>query len=105
MEIKRHVPTFEQFVNEATDVDGFNPEFNEDNDAVGLALTTIDELTPGKEYKLTLDGDEMDDMVYQGQTGGEHIFNDEDANVEPIRLSDEEIASMIEAGDIIPVVM
>lgn len=100
MEIKNHIPTFDQFVNEQNDANGFNPETAEELNDTGVAISTLDELESGQTYTLSIDGNEISGLIYQGQTEGEHIFNDKDNNEEPIRLSDEEITSMLDAEEI-----
>jgi hypothetical protein len=103
--MKRHIPTFEQFVNEATDADGFNPAVASDADVKVAEIKSVDELIPGKEYIVTLDGAATSDMIYQGVTDGYHIFNEEDHNVEPKTFSDEALAAIITAGGITQVAM
>ena len=102
--MKRHIPTFEQFITES-DANGYNPATAKDVDATGAALKTADELTPGKEYVVTLDGTKHTNMVYQGVTDGYHIFNEEDHNEEPKSFSTDAISKVIDAGGILPVAM
>jgi len=54
--MKRHIPTFEQFINE-NDANGYRPDAASTADVVGKAIASIEELTAGKEYVLTLDGE------------------------------------------------
>ncbi len=103
--MKRHIPTFEQFVNEATDADGFNPAVASDNDVKVAEITSVDELIPGKEYILTIDGVATPDMMYAGVTDGYHIFNEEDHNSEPKTFNDRELAVVISAKGITQVAM
>lgn len=103
--MKRHIPTFEQFVNEATDADGFNPAKAADKDVKVAEVTSVDELIPGKEYILTVDGETTPDMIYQGVTDGYHVFNEEDHNTEPKTFSDEELAAIVAAKGVTQVNM
>lgn len=102
--MKRHIPTFEQFVNEQADF-AYDPAKAKDNDKVVAVLKTIDELTPGKEYIVTLDGVKNDDMIYQGVTDNVHIFNEEDHNKEPKSFSTDALSKVIAAGGISQVEM
>lgn len=103
--MKRHIPTFEQFVNEATDADGFNPQTASQADIVLKTILSLDELLPGKEYILTIDGKANNDMIYQGVTGGVHIFNEEDHNAEPVSFTDAELSTIIAAKGVSQVAM
>ncbi len=103
--MKRHIPTFEQFVNEATDADGFNPAVASQADVKVKEITSVDELIPGNEYIITLDGNKTSDMMYAGVTDGYHIFNEEDHNTEPKTFSDEALAAVIAAKGITQVAM
>ena len=103
--MKRHIPTFEQFVNEANDANGFNPALSSDADVKVAAIKSVDELIPGKEYIVTLDGEKTSDMIYQGVTDGYHIFNEEDHNTEPKTFTDKSLAAIITSGGITQVAM
>ena len=103
--MKRHIPTFEQFVNEATDADGFNPQTASQGDIVIKTILSLDELLPGKEYILTIDGKANNDMMYSGYTGGVHIFNEEDHNAEPVSFTDAELSAIIAAKGVSQVAM
>lgn len=94
--MKRHIPTFEQFVNEATDADGFNPASASQADVKVAQIKSVEELIPGKEYILTIDGKSTPDMMYAGYTDGYHIFNEEDHNTEPKTFTDEEISKIVD---------
>lgn len=97
--MKRHIPTFEQFVNEAAnDANGFDPAKSKDVDPTLPAVKSLDDLLPGKEYKLTLDGKSTTDLIYSGYTDGYHIFNEADHNTEPMTFTDDAIAKIIAAG-------
>jgi hypothetical protein len=99
--MKRHIPTFEQFVNEAAnDANGFDPAKAQDTDPTMSAIKTVAELLPGKEYVITLDGVKNTDMVYAGVTDGYYIFNEEDHNAEPKTFTKEAISKVIAAGGV-----
>ena len=103
--MKRHIPTFEQFVNEATDADGFNPAIASDADVKVAVIKSVDELLPGKEYILSTDGTTTTDLIYQGVTDGYHIFNEEDHNSEPKTFTADALAAIVSAGGITQVAM
>lgn len=103
--MKRYIPTFEQFVNEATDADGFNPQTASQADVKVKVIKSLEELIPGKEYILKLDGKENNDMVYQGVTDGYHVFNEEDHNAEPVTFKDEELSKVVAAGGVTQIAM
>jgi len=103
--MKRHIPTFEQFVLESTDADGYNPQTASQEDVVVAEISSLDELVPGKEYILTIDGKVNNDMIYQGVTDGVHIFNEEDHNAEPVSFTDEELSAIIDAKGVSKVEM
>ena len=101
----KNLLSFDEFVNEhynvaeATDADGFNPATTSGADPVGGALKSVEELLPGKEYVLTVNGETHSDMLYAGVTDGVHMFNGED-KANPVQFSDEEIADVISKGGI-----
>jgi hypothetical protein len=101
----KNLLSFDEFVNEhynvaeATDADGFNPTTTSDADPVGTSLKSVEELLPGKEYVLTVNGATHSDMLYAGVTDGVHMFNGED-KANPVQFSDEEIADVIAKGGI-----
>lgn len=97
--MKNYIPTFEQFVNEEV-APRFDPSKVKDNDPTLPPVKTIDDLLPGKEFTITLDGKTSTDMVYAGYTDGYHIFNEADHNAEPMTFSDDAISKIIEAGGI-----
>ena len=103
--MKRHIPTFEQFVNEATDADGFNPQTASQADVVLNVVASLDEMLPGKEYIVTVGGKSNNDMMYAGYTDGVHIFNEEDHNAEPVSFTDEELSAIIAAKGVSRVAM
>jgi len=100
----KNLLSFDEFVNEhyiteATDADGFNPENISDTDPVGPAISSMEELTPGKEYVLTIGDDTHSDMLYQGVTGGVHIFNGED-KAHDVTFNQEEMAKLVSDGGV-----
>jgi hypothetical protein len=101
----KNLLSFDEFVNEhynvqeANDADGFNPTNTTDADPVGGALASVAELTPGKEYVLTVDADKHTDMIYQGVTNGVYIFNGED-KANDVQFSEEEISALIGKGGV-----
>lgn len=103
--MKRYIPTFEQFVNEATDADGFNPQRASQADLKVSEIKTLEDLIPGKEYILKIDGKENNDMVYQGVTDGYYVFNEEDHNSEPMTFDEKEISDLVSKGAITRVAM
>ena len=98
--MKRHIPTFEQYLNEQTDANGFDPSKAKDADPEMAPIKSMTELLPGKEYAITIDGKKMTDMIYQGVTDGSYIFNEEDHNSEPKTFTEEEITKVITAGGV-----
>lgn len=102
----KNLLSFEEFVNEnyknvseASDADGFNPADTSDTDPVGKAIAGIDELTPGKEYVLTVDGEKHTDMLYAGVTDGVHMFNGED-KANPVQFTEDEMADLVSKGGV-----
>jgi len=95
--MKRHIPTFEEFVAENYDAEGFNPQKEADTDALMAPIKSAADLVPGKEYQVSVDGDTMSDMIYQGQSGGEYVFNEMDHNEEPVRFSEDAMMNIIDA--------
>lgn len=101
----KNLLSFDEFVNEhykvqeASDADGFDPTTTTDVDPTGAALSTVADLTPGKEYVLTVGSEKNTDMIYQGVTDGVHIFNGED-KANDITFTEEEITSLIGDGGI-----
>lgn len=89
--------SFDEFVNEQ--YDNFDPTKTSTEDPIAKVLTSIDELTPGKEYCLTIDGVKNCDMLYQGVTDGSYIFNGED-KAHDIALNAEQVQTAIDAKGI-----
>lgn len=85
--------SFDEFVNEQ--YDGFDPSQTGGDDPITKTITTIDEMTPGKEYCLNIDDVIHFDMLYQGVTDGSYIFNGED-KANDISLSTEELQALID---------
>ena len=97
----KNLLSFDEFVNEhykieeATDADGFDPTATKDTDPTAAAAKSLAELTPGKEYVVN----GTTDLIYQGYTGGVHVFNGEDkANV--VTLTDEELTDAVGKGTV-----
>jgi hypothetical protein len=89
--------SFDEFVNEQ--YDNFDPTKTTGEDPIAKVLASVDELTPGKEYCLTIDGVKNCDMLYQGVTYGSYIFNGED-KAHDIALNAEQIQAAIDAKGI-----
>jgi hypothetical protein len=95
-----NILSFDEFVNEkylqeSTDADGFDPtHYMNDEDPLGSPLTSVDDLIPGKEYVLDIDGEIHTDMIYQGVTGNVYIFNGEDSAVD-LQFTAMEIADLV----------
>lgn len=87
--------SFDEFVNEQ--YENFDPANTTGEDPIAKVLASIDELVPGKEYVLTIDGVKNTDMLYQGVTDGAYIFNGED-KAHDISLNDEEMQAVIAAN-------
>ena len=99
--MKRFIPTFEEYLAEQADASfAFDPAKSTDQDPTGEPLKSIDELTPGKEYVITLDGENHKNMGYSGYTDGYHIFNEADHKEEPMTFSDEALGKIIAAKGI-----
>ena len=103
--MKKFIPTFDQYLNEQEDSTGFNPMMSTDKDITGKPLTALNELIPGKEYVITLDGETFKDMVYSGVTDGYYIFNEVDHNEEPMTFSMDAMLKVIDAKGIAQVAM
>lgn len=88
-----HLKTFEEFINEATDTDGFVA--TQAPDVIGQTVKTISELTPGQEYQI----EDNSDMIYQGNTGGVYIFNGED-KANDLQFSEAELEVLITDGKV-----
>jgi hypothetical protein len=92
----KNLLSFNEFVNEhynvaeGTDADGFNPTTTTDTDPTEAAISTIEELVPGKEY--VVDGNT--DMIYQGVTDGVYTFNGAD-EADPATFTEDEMASLV----------
>jgi hypothetical protein len=103
--MKRHIPTFDQYLAEQADASfAYDPAKSKDVDPTGTPLKSVDDLTPGKEYVITLDGTSHKNMVYSGVTDGYHIFNEADHKEEPTTFTSEAIAKVIAAEGVKEVV-
>ena len=69
----------------------------------GAPVKALKDLQPGAEYILWEPG--MDtwqaEFIYQGQTGGEHIFNDSNKEADTMSFSEPDLLDYIKSGDII----
>jgi len=88
-----HLKTFEEFINEANDADGFVP--TQTADQIGDTVNVISELVPGKEYKI----EDNSDMIYQGNTGGVYIFNGEDKATD-LQFAEADLEALITDGKV-----
>jgi hypothetical protein len=79
---------------------GFEPAQNPDKKSG--KIDSISNMTPGKEYFLTIDGKKHGDMIYQGYSDGVHIFNGED-KAHDVSLTDSQLTSVISAGGAVEV--
>lgn len=95
--MKQYIPTFEQFVSENYDAEGFKPE---NMDEISVEVESTADLTPGKKYHLTVDGETAEGMIFGGKSGGEFIFNHKDKNEDPMRFSEAELADLISDGGV-----
>lgn len=103
--MKRHIPTFDQYLAEQADASfAYDPAKSNDVDPTGAPLKSVDELNPGKEYVLTLDGENHKNLIYQGVTDGYHIFNEADHKEEPMTFTEDAISKLIAAEGITQVV-
>jgi hypothetical protein len=102
--------SFEEFVNEHYEApvqgqenieeaaaDTFDPAKTTDTDVVVATPATLADLKPGKEYTLTVDGEEKGDMMFQGVTDGVYIFNSEDQKT-VLDFNEEEMTKIVSAG-------
>jgi hypothetical protein len=78
-----------------------DPGFISDQDVDKIAgkVSTMEDLTPGKEYVLTVGGKTMTDMLYQGVADGIHIFNGED-KAHDMTFTDTEMSDLISKGGV-----
>jgi hypothetical protein len=105
----KNIKSFEAFVNEslneAKKYKGREvlPNWIDPARDFGAPVKNVKDLKPGAEYILWEPG--MDswqaEWIYQGQTGGEYIFNDSNKEADPMIFSDAEIKEYIKDGDII----
>jgi len=103
----KHIPSFDEFVNESAKFKGREvlPDWIDPRRDFGAPVKNVKDLKAGAEYILWEPG--MDtwqaEYIYQGHTGGKHIFNSSDAQTggEPMVFTDAEIAEYVKDGDII----
>lgn len=98
--MKKHIPTFTEFIAENFDATGFNPQAQSDRDTPMTPIKMASSLISGKQYQVSVDGEKMTSMIYQGQSGGEYVFNQMDHAEEPVRFSDEDMSKIIANGGV-----
>ena len=97
--------SFDEFVNEnynKVDEDiapNFKPDEASDADVVVDTITAKEDLIPGKESIVVVDGEEVPSMVYQGVTDHYHIFNTENMEKD-VRWEDAEMDDVLAGGAI-----
>lgn len=92
----KNLLSFEEFINENYDAQGFTP--TQEPDVTGKTVETIDEIVLGKEYKI-----EDKEYLYQGVTDGQYIFNGEE-EADALNINAEELQALISGGKVITVV-
>ena len=95
----KNLKTFSEFVSEAAE---FNPANTSDIDILLPAIKSASELMPGKEYVINLDGKTHANMMYQGVSDGNYIFNSEDMET-TLNLNAEQINGAVSDGGVQPV--
>ena len=95
----KNLKTFSEFVSEAAE---FNPANTSDIDILLPAIKSASELMPGKEYVINLDGKTYANMMYQGVSDGNYIFNSEDMET-TLNLNAEQINGAVSDGGVQPV--
>ena len=79
------------------------PNWIDPNRHFGAVVNKIKDLKPGAEYILWEPG--MDvwqaEWIYQGQSGGKHIFNDSNKESDPMVFTEAELDEYITSGDVI----
>ena len=103
----KYIPTFDEFLNESKKYKGREvfPDWIDPNRDFGKPVKSVRELKVGAEYILWEPG--MDtwqaEYIYQGQTGGKHIFNSatQFGDGEPMEFTNDEMLEYIKDGDII----
>jgi len=92
----KNLLTFEEFVNENYDAEGFSPENH--TDVTGTAVESIEEIVVGKEYLIN-----DTEYLYQGVTDGQYIFNGEN-EADVLNINAEELQNIITDGAVINIV-
>lgn len=95
----KNLKTFSEFISEATE---FNPANTSDIDVLLPAIKSASELKPGKEYVVKLNGKTHANMMYQGVSDGNYIFNSEDMET-VLNLNREQINGAVSTGGVQPV--
>jgi hypothetical protein len=92
----KNLKTFSEFVSEAAE---FNPANTSDIDVLLPAIKSASELMPGKEYVVKLNGKNHANMMYQGVSDGNYIFNSEDMET-VLNLNREQINGAVSDGGV-----
>ena len=92
----KNLKTFSEFISEATE---FNPANTSDIDVLLPAIKSATELKPGKEYVVKLNGKIHSNMLYQGVSDGNYIFNSEDMET-VLNLNREQINGAVSDGGV-----
>jgi hypothetical protein len=95
----KNLKTFTEFVSESQE---FDPAKTTDIDVLLPAIKSASELMPGKEYVINLDGKTHANMMYQGVSDGNYIFNSEDMET-TLNLNAEQINGAVSIGGVQPV--
>lgn len=102
--MKRHIPTFDEFVSEQVNPN-FDPATASQEDIEVSVVKSLEELEPGQEYNLTIDGTKHEGFLYKGVTNGYYIFNQEDHKEEPLTFDDAKLKAVIDANGVSKVSM
>jgi hypothetical protein len=103
----KHIHTFENFLNEAKTYKGKEvlPDYIDPKKDFGAPVKSLKDLKAGVEYIIYEPG--MDNWqaenIYQGYTGGIHIFKSSTqfGEAEPLELSTDDLESAIKNGEVI----
>lgn len=92
----KNLKTFAEFVSESQE---FDPAKTTDIDVLLPAIKSASDLMPGKEYVINLDGKTHANMMYQGVSDGNYIFNSEDMKT-TLNLNAEQINGAVSVGGV-----
>lgn len=99
------IKSFNEFINESKQYKGDDvyPDWIDPKRDFGAAIKNVKDLKPGAEYIIWEPGMRVwqAEYIYQGQTGGEHIFNDSNKGEDPMTFTDSELKEYIRDGEII----